>query len=67
MGAIECMGNKTSIEGTLDHFEKMLKGPCHNHAYPIKHAYKDCGLMKKFLSRGSMKGDEKKKTRPPRR
>jgi hypothetical protein len=38
----------------------MLEGPCPNHAYPIKHAYKDCGLMKKFLSRGSKQKDEKK-------
>jgi hypothetical protein len=64
MGVTECMGKKRSVEGTLDHFEKMLKGPCHNHANPVKHAYKDCGLMKKFLSRGSMKGTRKKPDLP---
>jgi hypothetical protein len=35
-----------------------------NHAYPIKHAYKDCGLMKKFLSGGSKQSDGKKKADP---
>jgi hypothetical protein len=43
----------------------MLEGPFPNHAYPVKHAYKDCGLMKKFLSGGSKKGDRKKKPDPP--
>jgi hypothetical protein len=31
----------------------MLEGPYLKHAYLVKHAYKDCGLMKKFLSGGS--------------
>jgi hypothetical protein len=57
----ERKGKKLSTEGTPDHFEKMLEGPCPNHAYPIKHAYKDYGLMKKFLFKGSKKGDGKKK------
>jgi hypothetical protein len=64
VAAAECKGKKASAEGTLDHFEKMLKVPYPNYAYPIKHAYKDYGLMKKFLSRGSKKGDEKK-AQPP--
>ncbi|XP_066373176.1 uncharacterized protein [Miscanthus floridulus] len=44
--------------------ERLLEGPCPNHAYTVKHAYKDCGLMKKFLSGGSKKGDGKKKPVP---
>jgi hypothetical protein len=43
----------------------MLEGPCLNHGYPIKHAYKNCGLIKKFLVRGSKRGDRKKKLDPP--
>ena len=43
-------------EGTLDHFEKLLEGPCLNHAFLVKHLYKDCTLMKWFLSSGSNKG-----------
>jgi hypothetical protein len=64
MAATERKGKKASTEGALDHFEKVLEGPCLNHAYSIKHADKDCELMKKFLSRGSKKGDGKKKPDP---
>jgi hypothetical protein len=57
-------GKKASAEGAPDHFEKMLEGPCSNHAYPIKHAYKDYGLMKKFLSGSSKQGGRKRKPDP---
>jgi hypothetical protein len=62
--AAERKGKKASAEDAPDHFKKMLEGPCPNHAYPIKHTYKDCGLMKKFLSEGSKKEDGKKKPDP---
>ena len=42
----------------------MLSGPCLNHAFPIKHLYKDCALMKRFLSRGSNKGEHGKDPDP---
>ena len=51
-------------KGTLNHFEKLLKGPCLNHAFLVKHLYKDCGLMKWFLSRGSNKGEHRKEPKP---
>jgi hypothetical protein len=57
VAATEHKGNKAPTEGALDHFEKLLKGTCPNHAYPIKHAYKDYSLMKRFLSRGSNRGN----------
>jgi hypothetical protein len=57
----EGKGKKASTEGAPDHFEKLLEGPCPNHAYPIKHLYKDYGLMKKFLSGGVKKGEPKNK------
>ena len=41
----------------MDHFDKMLEGSCLNHSFPVKHLYKDCGLMKWFLSGGSNKGE----------
>ena len=31
------------------HFDKLMESPCTNHAYPIKHLYKDCELLKRFL------------------
>jgi hypothetical protein len=62
MAAVEQKGKKTPTKGTSNHFEKMLEGPCPNHAFPIKHLYKDCSLMKQFLSGGSKKVDQKKKS-----
>jgi hypothetical protein len=53
-----------STEGTPDHFEKLLERPCQNHTFPVKHRYKDCTLMKWFLSRGPKKGDNRRKPEP---
>ena len=50
--------------GTLDHFEKLLEGPCSNHAFPVKHLYKDYVLMKRFLFGGSNKGEHWKEPKP---
>jgi len=38
-------GSRKPMEGTPNHFEKMLEGLCPNHAFPVKHLLKDCGLM----------------------
>ena len=34
------------------------------HAFPVKHLYKDYALMKRFLPGGSKKGDQGKKLEP---
>ena len=52
------------MEGTPDHFEKLLEGPCLNHSFLVKHLYKDCGLMKRFLSRGFNTGEHGKDPKP---
>ena len=39
-------GGQKLAEGTLNHFEKLLEGHCPNHAFPIKHLYRDCGFLK---------------------
>ena len=57
-------GGRKPAEGTPDNFKKLLEGPCLNHAFPIKHLYKDCALMKRFLSRGSNKGEHGKDPDP---
>ena len=59
MAAAHRKGGWKPTEGTLDHFEKLLKGPCLNHAFPFKHLYKDCILMKRFLCGGSNKGEHR--------
>ena len=57
-------GGQTPMEGTPNHSEKLLEGPCPNHDFPIKHLYKDYVLMKRFLSRGSNKGEHRKEPKP---
>jgi hypothetical protein len=51
---VATMGQKVRkplIEEVTNHFEKMLESPCPNHRYPIRHAYKGCRLLRKFLSK----------------
>jgi hypothetical protein len=31
------------------HFNELIKSPCTNHAYPVKHLYKDCKLLERLL------------------
>ena len=57
-------GGRKPIEGTMNHFKKLLEGSCPNHAFPIKYLYKDCVLMKRFLSGGSNKGEHRKEPKP---
>ena len=40
---------KQPQQGLPDHFDELMESPCTNHAYPIKHLYKDCKLLKGFL------------------
>ena len=60
MATADRKGGWKPMEGTLNHFKKMLEGPCPNHAFPVKHPLKDCSLMQKFLSGSSNKGEQGK-------
>ena len=60
MAATERKGSRAPTEGAPDHFEKLLEGPCSNHTFPVEHLYKDCDLLKWFLSKGSNKGEHRK-------
>ena len=64
MAAADRKGGWKPMEGTLNHFKKLLKGPCPNHAFLVKHLYKDCSLMWRFLSGGSNKGEHEKDPTP---
>ena len=64
MVAADRKGGQMPVEGTLNHFEKLLEGPCPNHAFSVKHLYKDYNLMRWFLSRGSNKGEHIKDPNP---
>ena len=41
--------DKQPQQGLPDHFNKLMDSPCTNHAYSIKHLFKDCELLKRFL------------------
>ena len=64
MAAVDGKGGRKPTEGAPNHFEKMLEGSCPNHAFPAKHMYKDCGLMRKYLSGGLNKGEQGKEPGP---
>jgi hypothetical protein len=38
----------------VEHFKRLLKEACPNHAYPIKHKLNDCGMMRSVLTSGSL-------------
>jgi hypothetical protein len=37
-----------------DYFKRLLKEACPNHTYPIGHKLKDCGIMRSFMTSGSL-------------
>ena len=57
MATADRKGGRKPTEGTPNHFEKLLEGPCMNQSFPVKHLYKDYGLMKEFLSEGFNRGE----------
>ena len=64
VAAADRKGGWKPMEDTLNHFKKLLEGPCLNHAFSVKHLYKDYSLMRRFLSRGSNKGEHRKDPAP---
>ena len=64
VAVVDRKGGRKPTEGTPNHFEKLLKGPCLIHAFPVKHLLKDCSLMRWFLFGGSNKGEHGKDPAP---
>jgi hypothetical protein len=48
---------KRHVRPPTDHFKRLLKEACHNHAYPVEHKLMDCGMMKNFMITGSLDRD----------
>jgi hypothetical protein len=42
----------------IDHFERLLEEACPNYAYLVKHKLKDYGMMKNFITSGSLTRDK---------
>ena len=64
MATADRRGGQKPVEGTSNHFKKLLEGPCPNHAFSVKHLYKDYSLMRRFLFGGSNKGEQGKDPAP---
>jgi hypothetical protein len=37
-----------------DHFKKLFEEAYQNHAYPVRHKLKDCGMMRSIMTSGSL-------------
>jgi hypothetical protein len=46
--------DKRTVMPPMDHFKRLLEEACPNHAYPIKHKLKDYGMMRSFMTSGSL-------------
>jgi hypothetical protein len=62
-------GRRPPTEEATYHFEKLRETPCLDHWYSVRHAYKDCKLLRKFLSKETppRRGSEPWKDEEPRR
>jgi hypothetical protein len=49
---VDC--SKPQAQQPTDHFKKLLEETCPDHAYPIKDMLRECGLMKSFMTMGSL-------------
>jgi hypothetical protein len=48
----------------MDHIERLLEEACPNHEYPIKHKLNDYGMMKNFMTSGSLTQDQEPEEDP---
>jgi hypothetical protein len=46
--------DKRQARPPTDHFNKLLEEACPNHRYPVRHKLKDCGMMRSFMTSGSL-------------
>jgi hypothetical protein len=52
--SITAHSNMRLARPPIDHFKRLLEEACPNHAYPIMHKLKDCGVMQSFITSGSL-------------
>jgi hypothetical protein len=48
--SIATRSDKHSVRPPMNHLKRLLEETCPNHAYPIKHKLKDCGMMRSFMT-----------------
>jgi hypothetical protein len=50
----DARSSKCPARPPMDHFIRLLEEACPNHAYPVRHKLKDCGMMRSFMTSGSL-------------
>jgi hypothetical protein len=45
---------RLSARMPIDYFKRLLEEACPNHVYPVKHKLKDYGMMRSFMTSGSL-------------
>jgi hypothetical protein len=45
---------QASGETPTDHFKSLLEEAYRNHTYPVRHILKGCGMMRSFMTSGSL-------------
>ena len=60
VAAIECKPGKAPEDDSHHFFDDLLEKLCPNHAYPVKHLLKNCGLAKRWF------GNNPSRRPPPR-
>jgi hypothetical protein len=58
--------DKHQARPPTDHFKWLLEEACPNHIYPIRHKLKDCGMMRIFMTSGSLTWGEELDEGPDR-
>jgi hypothetical protein len=47
-------GDKRQARQPTDHFKRLLKEACPNHAYHVRHKLNNCDVMRSFMTSGSL-------------
>lgn len=64
VGVTDYPGKQKASKPNTSNFEKLMEGPCPNHIFAIKHLFKGCKLMKRYL-KGELKPSNKEKHPEP--
>ena len=64
IASVERKPGKAPEDDSPRFFDDLLEKPCPNHAYPVKHLLKNCGLAKRWFCNNAKRGEQKKKPEP---
>jgi hypothetical protein len=50
----DARSGKHPVRQPTDYFKGLLEEACPNHAYPMRHKLKECGMMRSFIISGTL-------------